>query len=285
MNWKNYERHPLSAAYPDITGPAFERLIDNLKVHGILGNRHVVLFHGQVLDGWQLLQACIAANVKPPIKNLPKGVDPTVWVETFNDHRRHEPMEVLMARAEERRKRVAQLRAEGKSTTAIADEVGVSQTQVQRDLAKAQVNPPVKVTGQDGKHYPQGSLIPELAAMQLSPKIKPILEKFPYGKQRDVLRDIPKHGMRKSVDMALAQREPGVDEEVGTNHRPKPGSVIYDPKPYRAAFGVLVRDVDALAEAFGIGNVAEDMREMLRNYDAVHRKVCEEASKQRAPQD
>jgi hypothetical protein len=64
--------------------------------------------------------------------------------------------------AEQRRPLVAELRAEGASTRAIAEATGVSQTQVLRDL---QVNPPVHlpavitfdepttVTGLDGKTY------------------------------------------------------------------------------------------------------------------------------------
>lgn len=86
--------------------------------------------------------------------------------KTLNDCRRHDDPEAVRRRRQERIGKVAELRQEGKSLRAIADEVGVSAPQVLRDLEDAEeagVTPvtPDRVTGQDGKTYPAASPEPE----------------------------------------------------------------------------------------------------------------------------
>jgi hypothetical protein len=51
-------------------------------------------------------------------------------------------------------KKIGLLRASGKSTRQIARKTGVSQSQVQRDLAGVSGDTPEAVKGQDGKTYP-----------------------------------------------------------------------------------------------------------------------------------
>lgn len=129
-NWKALERHPLSAEYPDILGRAWEQFVANLREHGIVGDRKVTLHDGMVIDGWQLYRGCLEAGIRPEFQPIPKGIDPEAFVETINDHRRHETQEQAMRRAEERRQRVAAARASGMSQRAIAEQEGVSQSQV-----------------------------------------------------------------------------------------------------------------------------------------------------------
>jgi hypothetical protein len=147
----------LSAEYPNIGGPAWDEFVASFRLNGILNDRRVTLHEGRVLDGWQLLRGCIEADIKPKFQGLPEGVDPEVFVAVMNDRRRHEDAETMRKRAQARRERVAAARAAGQSTRAIAEQQGVSQTQVQRDLKEAtepggSVEPPGgKITGKDGK--------------------------------------------------------------------------------------------------------------------------------------
>jgi hypothetical protein len=156
-NWKTLERHPLSADYVNIDGPAWDAFVGSLRVNGILNDRRITLYEGKVLDGWQLLRGCIEADITPKFQQLPEGVDPETFVEVMNDRRRHEDAETLRRRAQARRERVAAARAEGMSQRAIAEQEGVSQTQVQRDLGAVtdtgvSVDPPGgTITGIDGK--------------------------------------------------------------------------------------------------------------------------------------
>jgi hypothetical protein len=134
-NWKKLERHPLSAEYRDISGRAWDRFVSNLRENGLIGRRPVVIHDGKVLDGWQLLRGCIEAGIKPKFIALPEGIDPQTFVETANDHRRHETQEAAVKRIEDRRERVAAARRQGKSLRVIADEEGVSEKTVRGDLA------------------------------------------------------------------------------------------------------------------------------------------------------
>jgi hypothetical protein len=77
----------------------------------------------------------------------------------MNDDRRHEEEEVVRRRRQERINRVAELRKQGKSQRQIAEDEGISRTQVQEDLKAASTGQggwPVepedgKVTGKDGR--------------------------------------------------------------------------------------------------------------------------------------
>jgi hypothetical protein len=155
-HWKDLERHPLSAEYTDLKGRAWDLFVANVKAHGPHG-RKVTLHDGMVLDGWQLQRACVRLGVRPQYQQVPTGWAPEEFVESQNDHRRHETQEQAIRRVEGRRERVAQAHADGQSTRQIAEAEGVSHTQVKRDLEAATgTGVPVepadgKVTGRDGK--------------------------------------------------------------------------------------------------------------------------------------
>ena len=229
--WRKLQRHPLSADYPDITGPAREKAVANLKTHGILGKRTITLFEGKILDGWQLHTWCIEAGVKPTYQNLPKGITPEAFVETMNDHRRHETQELQEGRAARRRDRVAEARTAGFSERQIAKQEGVSQKTIHEDLKRStdtgvSVEPPDgKITGIDGR-----------------------------------------------TRTAKPAREPGDDTDTiaDDSKGPKPGQVIYDPKPYRNHLGGLVREIDVVRRAYRAQESpkAEGLRRMLAEFKA-----------------
>jgi hypothetical protein len=192
-NWKDLERHPLSKEYADITGPAWEHFVRNLMARGIVGYRKVVLHHGKVIDGWQLQRACVqAANAGSRIKplyqelKLPPGMTIEQYVETVNDHRRHETQEQATKRIEKRRGRVANAREEGKSIRTIAEEEGVSPGTVQRDLETVTVSgdtvqpPDGMVTGKDGRKQPAARRRTQAECVgQVEPKPPVIREREP----------------------------------------------------------------------------------------------------------
>lgn len=177
-SWKTINRHPLSAEYRDITGPAWFRFVLKMK-RGFMSRFPIILHEGMVLDGWQRLRACIETDIEPAFDVLPEGADPAEYVETVNDERRHETALEAAERVAARVKRVAEARAEGKTLRTIAKEEGVSHETIRKD-AEAVVNQlttdsespetsarpdvsnssgppqppePPKVTGSDGKKY------------------------------------------------------------------------------------------------------------------------------------
>lgn len=154
--WKTLERHPLSREYEDITGVAWENFVADVKQFGVI-DRRITLEDGKVLDGWQLLRACIECDVTPVFIERPKNISAEEFVRIKNDNRRHEEA----ARIAARRDRVAKARAEGKSFRAIAEEQKVSVSTIVDDLNKVTVQggvqcepPEGKVTGKDGRQQP-----------------------------------------------------------------------------------------------------------------------------------
>lgn len=184
--WKQLERHPLSAEYADLPEAVFRQMVEAIRRHGIV-DRSVTLHEGMILDGWQFHRACIEAGVKPEYVDVADLlIDPAAYVAIKNDLRRHETPQQADRRIAARRQRVAEARAEGHSLRAIAEAEGVSKTQVISDLESVAENPgghpcppelaepeadqppappepkpaakpktePPTVTGRDGKTYP-----------------------------------------------------------------------------------------------------------------------------------
>ncbi len=165
MDWRELKRHPLSAEYRDITGPAWFAFCQGFKTLGFIADCKIVLHEGMVLEGWQRHRACIETNTEPEFAILPEGVDPRTYVECRNDKRRHETSEEKQARIG----RTAQARADGKSLRQIADEEGVSASQTRRDLEDAKSTAPPhgavgaengKIIGKDGKTRPASPMRP-----------------------------------------------------------------------------------------------------------------------------
>jgi hypothetical protein len=154
-DWKQLERHPLSAEYKDIEGQPWQDLLDRLTVMGSLPDRPIVLFEGKVLDGWQRQRACVKLGVEPTYDNLRDGMDAEMFVQAVNDIRRHESAEEAAERVARRRERLRAARAQGQSIRSIAKAESISKSQVERDL-QASVVPggtPETVKGTDGKTY------------------------------------------------------------------------------------------------------------------------------------
>ena len=180
------EAHPMAEAYPLMEGEAFEALKADVAANG--QRNPIWLFGGKILDGRNRYRACVELGIEPRCEEY-TGDDPAGFVESMNDHRRHEDKETVRRR---RAERVRALRAEGKSQREIAEAVGVSKRTVQNDLQGSKVDTayppdpdppppapeptpaadpeaepeetlpppppppaaPARVTGRDGKQYP-----------------------------------------------------------------------------------------------------------------------------------
>lgn len=159
-----YERHPLSAEYKDITGDDWLKFSDGVKEN--YDGRPVMLYQGKVLDGWQLYRAGALHGIKLNYLDFQGNeLEAEDFVQRHNDHRRQMTPDELQQHANERRNRVAKLRASGLSIRAISKQTGASPRTTQRDIdavsgADATPDPPA-VTGQDGKTYkPRGKRNP-----------------------------------------------------------------------------------------------------------------------------
>ena len=79
-------QHPLSAAFPSMPEQDFILLKDDIDING--QRDPIVVFDGQVLDGWHRYRACMDLGIKVLQVEF-KGDDPIEFVLSRNLHRRH----------------------------------------------------------------------------------------------------------------------------------------------------------------------------------------------------
>ena len=67
---KTYTVHPIAKLFPLIFGDEFERLVDDMRAHGL---RRAILVTGEtmIVDGRNRLRAALAADVRPVFETLP----------------------------------------------------------------------------------------------------------------------------------------------------------------------------------------------------------------------
>ena len=242
--------HPLAAKYPLMDDDQIQEMVSDMKEHGYDPNFPIVRHEGKILAGRNRFRAAKLAKVKPKIIELPKGIDPQVFVRRENELRNHYTQEVLATLRTERIERVAHAAANGASQRKIAEQEGISRAQVQRDIdeavgdgapttddvapgehgiqkgqTKENVAPPgqKRQNGVDKENVARGgqkrqkeSLIPELAGMVLSPRLVPLLEDLPKKAQEAVLVKI-RDGMnpRQALDHVTAvQATAAMDKEI-----------------------------------------------------------------------
>lgn len=231
--WKHLKRHPLSAEYRDITGPAWFRFCQRLKSIGFLARFPIILLDGEVLDGWQRLRGCIETNVEPTFEKLADGVDPEEYVEAVNDERRHETSDERQERIE----RIAERRKAGESLRTIAEAEGISEAQTRRDLEAAISGAP-------------GGGAPEIETKEEPPKVTG--------------RDGKKYDAKKPANAPPTPDGPPANDKK----KPKAGkpSRMFDEKKFEAAYGSLTRVIDERGNAMGKGPHHRNCQELLGQF-------------------
>jgi hypothetical protein len=80
------KQHPLSAAFPSMSGDDFSALVDDIKANG--QREPVMVYEDMVLDGWHRYRACLQLGIKAQQFTF-GGIDPVGFVLSHNLHRRH----------------------------------------------------------------------------------------------------------------------------------------------------------------------------------------------------
>jgi hypothetical protein len=81
-----YEVHPLAKIFPDIEGPAFDALVEDIKERGL--QEPIWLYENKILDGKNRARACEQLGKEPNIRTF-TGPDPVGFILSVNLHRRH----------------------------------------------------------------------------------------------------------------------------------------------------------------------------------------------------
>ena len=83
------------------------------------------------------------------------------------------------------------------------------------------------------------------------------------------------------------QRRGAAAGDSGTNEgKPKNGAVGFDWKPFHSAYGVLVRAIDLLGNAYGCKETpaAEGLRAQLKKFESEFKSLYQKVAKQKAPE-
>ena len=80
----NYERHQLSASWPDMAKEDFMALKDSISHSGLL--EPITVFEGQILDGWHRYRACLEVGMKPKFTEF-TGDEPAQFVRDKHTRR------------------------------------------------------------------------------------------------------------------------------------------------------------------------------------------------------
>jgi len=80
-----YERHPLSAAFGDMSEDEYQDLKDSLENIGL--QNPIVMFEGRVIDGWHRYKACEELGVPFTTVELGEDQDPQYYVISTNTRR------------------------------------------------------------------------------------------------------------------------------------------------------------------------------------------------------
>lgn len=152
------EFHPFADAFTLLQGKELAAFVADVRSNGL--RQDIVTYQGKILDGRNRYLACQRAGVEPRFVTAAIATDDEAraYVESVNDRRRHQDPEA-------RKSAVLRLRALGKSTTQIAEEVGMSPKGVHKALEQAerstsnqcqveQPPAPKAITGKDGKKRP-----------------------------------------------------------------------------------------------------------------------------------
>ncbi len=136
---KKYEFHPLAQAYRRMSAHDLGRMEEGMRENGFDERFPIVLYQGKILDGCNRYVCAEAAEVKPVFVTFKGSAEAAeAFVRLANEERRHLTEAELTDKRQERLKRVAEKREEGKSLRAISEDEGVSVSQVKRDLEDAE---------------------------------------------------------------------------------------------------------------------------------------------------
>ena len=84
----NIERHYLSAIFPDMQPAEYTALCNSIREHGQV--HPIIVFQGQVLDGWQRYRVCQELGIDPRIEPFHGDeLDALHYVVGTNLRRRH----------------------------------------------------------------------------------------------------------------------------------------------------------------------------------------------------
>lgn len=194
--------HPLCLLFPPLKKEELDALAADIGKNGL--REPISLFHGQVLDGRNRLDACEIAGVEPKYHELPEDTDASAFVISNNLSRRHlSPTQRATVAA-----RLATLEKGRPSENASIEAISQQSAAAMMNVSRASVQRATHVLKHgiaDLSKALDDGVIALGAAYQIA--------KLPASQQRarlkDVLNPAPKHKVAKAArDNATTATEP-----------------------------------------------------------------------------
>lgn len=198
----NHPFHPAAGAFPLLPEIELANLADDIRMRGV--RVPIVRYKGLIIDGRNRYLACLRLGITPPeVEWDGSEEDLEAEIDSLNEHRRHLTPEFRSKRKQDRILRAAKMSADGATQGEIAEQLGVSQRQVSRDLDEAVktgvLTESRTTTGKDGK-------------------------KYPAKKKRTPTQNAAAEAKAKLA--AARQREPGEDDEPAKGRAPRNGAPV-----------------------------------------------------------
>lgn len=87
---KMYERHPISADFPELSRDRLDLIVDSMRRRGYDHAEPIMLYEGRILDGWNRQRAASIAGVTPLYDNFEGTIEQAVdFSLDKNTARRH----------------------------------------------------------------------------------------------------------------------------------------------------------------------------------------------------
>lgn len=262
------EWHPFAERFPLLEGEEWKAFKASIKASNgpeVPATYRMVNGRKQGLDGRNRFKACEELGIECPMQKLfLADEDVKEYILRRNVHRRH-------LTGEQRRELVAELRADGMSTRAIAGTLGVSKSTVANDLSASQVSQMGHLDNETGQSGVQ-NWTPGIAETQ--EKARPAPEPAAKSPTAPVANPAPsavtgrdgksypasKPKPPASPPPKPPDREPGDDtdteeaeQKASAKAKRENGKPAFDDRAVDTAIGQVVKLIDVRGVARGVG--------------------------------
>lgn len=137
---KKYQRHNLSRIFPEMSKKEKIALVISMRTHGFDPAFRILLYEGQIIDGWHRYEAALEAGVEPLFDNWTGTRNSLVdFVMTANAVRRHlsgAALSLALSKA-------ASMLGEKRTVRNLAKQSGASESTVSRAMRLQETDPEV----------------------------------------------------------------------------------------------------------------------------------------------
>jgi hypothetical protein len=213
--------HPTAALFPLLEGPAFEELVEDIKIRGQL--IPVVRHEGKLIDGRNRWRACRVAGIEPveiDWEPVP-GVTVSEWILSTNTVRRHLTIDQVNMIGAQAAQAIKEERAAARAKTQFKKGQSGNPTGKAKEQADTESYPPAPVDTREknarstvgivaamagGSHHKAAQAVALATAAETSPEAAAVVEQVKAGavKLKDAVKKVKQAKPRKPAQKKTA---------------------------------------------------------------------------------